>query len=121
MDRRVWKIKTSSHFLLIFLLPMKLLSQPPTIGLTLPSIFAEHVEASKQAFGKKVEFASLTPRSPMRVRGTLQRKWIIWAPCWWSLRGRGTRIRRSINGIDTRIAASSINTGGVLAKTERLS
>jgi hypothetical protein len=61
MDRRVWKVKDSGHSLLIFLMPMKLLSQPSTIGLMLPSIFADHVEASKQAFCKKVEFSSLTP------------------------------------------------------------
>jgi hypothetical protein len=64
MDRRMWKIKPSCHVLLILFLPMKLLSQPPTIGLTLSIIFAEHVEASKQTLGKKVELPSLTPLEP---------------------------------------------------------
>jgi hypothetical protein len=69
---------------------MNLLSQPPTIGLTLSSIFAEHVEASKQTLRKKVELPSITPWSPMRVRGTFHWNGVIQTLCWWSLEGDHT-------------------------------
>jgi hypothetical protein len=54
MHRRVRKTEPSCHVLSILFLHMYLLSQSLTIGITLSSIFAEHVEASKQTLGNEV-------------------------------------------------------------------
>jgi membrane-associated HD superfamily phosphohydrolase len=85
MHRRVRKIESSCCVLLIPFLPMELLSHALTVGLTLSSTFAEHVEASKETFGNEIQLALLAPTSPMRVRGTLHWKGIIRAPWWWFL------------------------------------
>jgi hypothetical protein len=54
MHRRVRKIELSYHVFLIPFLPMEFLSHPLMVGLTLSSIFAEHVEASKQTLGNEI-------------------------------------------------------------------